>query len=660
LLDAFRPHSDCRPRRTCRQVVKECLPVCVHEGSRDGDGAQSGMKASEQAIGVESGTASATAGFHASRRMPIVVTGHVDHGKSTIVGRLLADTGSLPEGKLEFVRANCERNSKPFEYAFLLDALKDEQTQGITIDSARVFFSSAHRHYILVDAPGHVEFLKNMVTGAARAEAALLVIDAQEGVRENSRRHGYLLSMLGVRQIAVLINKMDLVGYDQAVFDRLTAEYLAFLKQLRVEPARFIPVSGFHGDNIATHSRAMPWYRGPTVLEALDEFVAEAPPVDQPFRMPVQGVYKFTGQNDDRRIVCGSIETGRIRPGDEIAFYPSGKRGRIRTIEAFNGPAPPEAVAPQATGFTLEEQIYVTRGELAVRVGERQPLVTTRIRVNLFWLGRSPLIPRKEYLMRHGTARVPARVETVHRVINAAELTFSEAVQRVDRHEVAECTLSLGKPLAFDLAEDFSSTGRFVLVDNYDISGGGVIREALPDSQGWVRDKVLQRNLKWSAGGVPEERRAERFSQRAALLLITGNRETDRKRLGRELETRLFDEGRMVYFLAIGNVLYGVDADLDHTDDSRGEHVRRLGEVANILMDAGLIVIATAVALTQQECDVIGTAVGRERVSAVWVGDTVTTDIAADMVLGEQAATEDGVKHLKTLLQDSGVIFRPW
>lgn len=618
------------------------------------------MTTSEQTIGGNS-TADATPGdTRVSRRMPIVVTGHVDHGKSTIVGRLLADTGSLPEGKLEFVRANCERNAKPFEYAFLLDALKDEQSQGITIDSARVFFKSALRHYILVDAPGHVEFLKNMVTGAARAEAALLVIDAQEGVRENSRRHGYLLSMLGVRQIAVLINKMDLVGYDEAVFNRLSAEYLTFLRQLRVEPARFIPVSGFHGDNIAARSTAMRWYDGPTVLEALDQFVAEAPSADQPFRMPVQGVYKFTGQNDDRRIVSGTIETGTVRPGDEVAFYPSGKRSRVRTIEAFNRDAPARAVASQAAGFTLEEQIYVTRGELAVRVGEPQPLVATRLRVNLFWLGRSPLVPRKEYLLRHGTARVPARLEEIHRVINAAELTFSEARQRVDRHEVAECTLTLSKPLAFDLAEDIATTGRFVLVDNYDIAGGGVIREALPDSQGWVRNKVLQRNLKWAAGGVTGERRAERYSQRAALLLITGDAEADRKRLGRDLEARLFEEGRLVYFLAIGNVLYGVDADLDHTAGNRAEHVRRLGEVANILLDAGLIVIATALTLTQQECEVIATAVGRERVSTVWLGDTVTTDIAADMVLAEQAATQDGVKHLKTLLQETGVIFRPW
>ena len=192
--------------------------------------------------------------------MNLVIVGHVDHGKSTIIGRLLADTHSLPEGKLEQVRANCERNSKPFEYAFLIDALKDEQAQGITIDSARVFFKTPNRHYLIMDAPGHIEFLKNMVTGASRAEAALLVIDAHEGVQENSRRHGYMLSLLGIKQIAVLVNKMDLKGYQQAAFEEIREEYKTFLSHLNIESPYYIPVSGFQGDNIASPSSSMTWY----------------------------------------------------------------------------------------------------------------------------------------------------------------------------------------------------------------------------------------------------------------------------------------------------------------------------------------------------------------------------------------------------------------
>lgn len=247
--------------------------------------------------------------------MNIVIVGHVDHGKSTLMGRLLADTGSLPEGKLEQVKETCRRNSKPFEYAFLLDALKDEQSQGITIDTARCFFKTEKRDYIILDAPGHIEFLKNMITGASRAEAALLMIDAKEGVQENSRRHAYMLSMLGIRQIAVVINKMDLVDYDEGVFERVKAEYLEFLKQINVTPKVVVPASSFMGENIIQQSDKMPWYDGMCILEVLDHFESEQAHEDQPFRMPVQDVYKFTRNGDDRRIVAGTIETGTIRAG---------------------------------------------------------------------------------------------------------------------------------------------------------------------------------------------------------------------------------------------------------------------------------------------------------------------------------------------------------
>ena len=593
-------------------------------------------------------------------RMPIVVTGHVDHGKSTIVGRLLADTGSLPEGKLDAVRTNCERNAKPFEYAFLLDALKDEQAQGITIDSARVFFKSTRRHYIIIDAPGHIEFLKNMVTGAARAHAALLVIDAREGIRDNSRRHGYLLSMLGIRQIAVIVNKMDLVGFDRIVFEKIQSEFSAFLRQLQIEPSAYIPVSGFHGDNIVSRSAALGWFRGPTVLEALDAFTTERPAVDLPFRMPVQAVYKFTQQSDDRRIVAGTIDTGRIRIGDQVVFYPSGKKSRVKSIEAFNRPPRDEAGAAQSAGFTLDEQIYITRGELAAVAGERAPLVSTRLRVNLFWLGRSPFSKHKEYALKLGAARVPMRLEQVHRVIDAVELATAEDRDQVDRHEVAECTLALNRPLAFDLAADLSATGRFVIVDNFEISGGGIIRAAVPDSQSSARDKVLRRNLNWATGGVGEERRAERYSQRAALVVVTGERETDRKRFGREIEGRLFEDGRFVYFLAIANLLYGVDADLDRMHEHRAEHLRRFSEVANILLGAGLIVIATAIGVTQDEIESIATAVGSDRVMSVWMGDAVSTDLQPDLVVAEHDAGHEGVARVKALLQEKGVMYRPW
>ncbi len=595
-----------------------------------------------------------------SERMNIVIGGHVDHGKSTVVGRLLADTGSLPEGKLEAVKALCERTARPFEYAFLLDALKDEQAQGITIDAARVFFKSAKRHYIIIDAPGHIEFLKNMVTGASRAEAALLVIDAKEGVQENSRRHGYMMSMLGIKQIAVLVNKMDLVNYDQAHFEGIVREYTEFLGKIGVHPTCFIPAAGRDGDNISNRSTHMNWYSGPTVLEALDRFETEAPPVDKPFRMPVQDVYKFTAQGDDRRIVSGTIETGVLRAGDEVVFYPSGKRSKVKSIEAFNLPEQTEARAGMATGFTLSEQIYVARGELATRSDQPRPEVTTRLRVSLFWLGKQAFAKKKDYIIKLGSARIPCRLEEVHRVIDASNLGTSETKDRVDRHDVAECTLKLNRAVAFDLADAVAATSRFVVVDDYEIRGGGIVREALSDRQSEIREKVMLRNSKWEPSVIPPDRRAEKYSQKASLLLITGSQETERKTLAKDLEARLFEDGRVVYYLGMASVVYGIDADIERKAGNRVEHLRRLGEVSNIMLDAGAVLIVTAHELGQEDLEVIKTSVDPDRIEVVWVGDQITTDVTCDMVLGDAEAAEDGVEQIKRLLQDKGVLFRPW
>ncbi|MEO6527981.1 MAG: GTP-binding protein [Gemmatimonadaceae bacterium] len=415
-------------------------------------------------------------------RMGIVIVGHVDHGKSTIIGRLLADTGSLPEGRLEQIKDLCARTAKPFEYAFLLDALKDERAQGITIDAARVFFRTPKRRYLILDAPGHVEFLKNMVTGAARAEAALLVLDAGEGIQENTRRHAYLLSLLGVRQIAVVVNKMDLVEGKESAFDDFARDLTTFLKSINLEPAAIIPVIGRDGDNLAIRSTTMSWYSGPTVLETLDGFQSQGEAVDGPFRMPVQSVYKFTNDGDDRRIVAGTIESGRVKVGDEVVFHPSGKRTRVKSLEAFNRVAPAVAGAGESTGFTLAQQIYVTRGELATLAHEPQPVAATRIRSSVFWLGARPLEVGRNYTLKLGTARVSAHLESIERVLDASTLASVTGRTSVLRNEVADCVLKLRHPIAFDRAADLAATSRFVLVDNFSISGGGVVREALTGS----------------------------------------------------------------------------------------------------------------------------------------------------------------------------------
>ncbi|MEP7115938.1 MAG: GTP-binding protein [Acidobacteriota bacterium] len=586
--------------------------------------------------------------------MPIVVAGHVDHGKSTIVGRVLADSGSLPQGKLDQVRALCARTSKPFEYAFLLDALKDERDQGITIDAARVFFKSGQRHYVIIDAPGHVEFLKNLVTGAARADAALLVVDVREGVQENSRRHATMLSLLGVRQVAVLVNKMDLVAWSEAAFSAVAVEMTTFLARLHLTAAACVPVSGREGVNLVTRGAQTPWYTGPTMLEVLDGFVATPAPAEKPFRLPVQDIYRFTKFGDDRRIVAGTVVSGTVRPGDDVIFYPSGKRSRVRSIEAFHREPPTVATAGEATGFTLDEQIYATRGELVARTVDPPPLVSTRLRVSLFWLGRVPLVAHKDYTLCLGTARVPMRVEHVDQVLDASTLSSAERPQ-VERNEVAECVLKLSRAVAFDLHADLPWTGRFVVIDDYEIRGGGIVREALPDRE-WARRKVRLRHLKWENSLVAPERRASRFHQRPTLLLVTGARDHDRKGLAKELEERLFSIGRNVYFLGMANVLYGVDADIDRSGANRQEHFRRLGEIAHLMLDAGMILIVSAAELRREDLEILQVSVPAEQMATVWIGALDHADLACDLVVPDGTSPAGAVEAVEALLLQRGVV----
>ncbi len=522
-----------------------------------------------------------------SETMQIVIVGHVDHGKSTLLGRLYADTGSLPEGKIEKVQAICRQQGKEFEYAFLFDAFLEEQEQGITIDTARTFFIWNSRQYIIIDAPGHKEFLKNMVSGAARAEAALLLIDALEGVKEQSKKHGYLLSMLGVKQVAVVVNKMDLVGYRQDVFAGIEKEYREFLSQFKVVPAQVIPVSAKFGENLATRSTRMPWYKGPTVLDALGLFKKETASAEQALRFPVQDVYKF----DARRIIAGRITAGHVKVGDRLVFSPSNKTAVVQTIEAFNvEPQPTEARAGQSVGVTLDEQIFIERGEIASRQDDI-PLVSTALRANLFWLGQKPLARGRKYLLRLATKEVDCEAAAIHRIVDTADLGHQEGGQNVGKNQVAEVTFRTKTPIAFDLSSTSEITGRFVVVDEYDIAGGGIITELVRDEQEFLRDEARKRDFAWIKGEVGIEARAQHYGHRAAIVLLTGGEHTGKSFLARKLESLLVAEGRHAYLLDGENLRRGLDADMGEADAT--ETARRYGEVARLLIDTGLIVIST-------------------------------------------------------------------
>jgi len=413
-------------------------------------------------------------------RMNIVITGHVDHGKSTLVGRLLADTASLPEGKIEGVKNSCEKNGRVFEYSMLLDALEDEQKQGITIDSARIFFKSELREYVIIDAPGHIEFLRNMLSGASRAVAAVLVIDAIEGVAENSKRHGLLLSLLGISQVLVVINKLDMLNYDENVFRKIKNEYEEYLESLRVKPVAFIPISAREGKNIVELSPEMSWYQGKTILEVLDSFHNLPSNEDSFFAMPLQDIYRFSDDNDDRRIYAGTIVSGEIKVGDLVKFLPSNKEAHIKNIEVWSAPPKTTAKTDEAAGFTLKEEIYVRSGEVMIKADENALVRTSlKIRANLIWLGSQPLVFRKNYLFKLGSAKVSAKLEKIERVLG--EEANTHQYNDLKRNECGSVILSLSHPVALSSFYDNATLGRFVLVDNFDAVGGGIVLESIAE-----------------------------------------------------------------------------------------------------------------------------------------------------------------------------------
>jgi phosphoadenylyl-sulfate reductase (thioredoxin) len=422
----------------------------------------------------EMATLSKLQGASARPLVRIVIVGHVDHGKSTLIGRLLSETGSLPAGKLEQLKAVSARRGMAFEWSFLLDALQTERDQGITIDTSQIRFRTPSRDVVLIDAPGHTEFLRNMITGAAQADAALLLVDAAEGVREQTLRHAYLLHLLGIRQIAVVINKMDRVGYDQSRFDDIAAGITAQLAGFELNPAAVIPISARHGDGVVVRTAEIDWYQGPTVIEALDRFAPAQPATALPLRLPVQAVYKF----DDRRIVAGRLQSGRIAVGDEITVAPSGKRAVVRSIEAWpvTGAAPQEAGAGLSVGLTLDRELFVARGDMIAPSEQPAPWgrgVTARI----FWLHQTPLAAGASVTVRIGAAEATGTITAVGKTLDPGDQSGDggRRPNEVGQNNVGEVEIALSSPIAADLYEANPRTGRIVLEYGGRIAGGGLV-----------------------------------------------------------------------------------------------------------------------------------------------------------------------------------------
>jgi sulfate adenylyltransferase large subunit len=404
------------------------------------------------------------------QKLKFVIVGHVDHGKSTLIGRLLYDTNSLPEGKIEEIKQLCESLGKDIEFGYVMDHLEEERDQGITIDTAQTFFSTQKRDYVIIDAPGHVEFVKNMISGASQAEAAVLIVDAQEGVKEQTKRHAYILGMLGLSQVIVVINKMDIVDFDRERFETVKRELLEFLSNINIKPSYVIPICAKKGDFIASKTGTMDWYDGPTVIEALDTFMTKENANKKPLRFVVQDVYSF-----DKRIIAGRVESGIIRKGDMITVLPTGEKTRVKSVEEYLRNAT-EAEAGKSTGITTEDKLFIDRGNVIVGDGD-MPAVTSKIKANVFWMDRIPFKKGESLHFRCATQEVNCEIEKISRVINSSTLDLiAEDANEINNREVASIIIKTDKPVVVENFNKMEELGRFVL-GREDTCAGGIITE---------------------------------------------------------------------------------------------------------------------------------------------------------------------------------------
>jgi len=527
----------------------------------------------------------------------VVIVGHVDHGKSTLIGRLLYDTKSLPDGKYEELVQICKsRGTDALEWSFVLDAFQAERDQAITIDTTQIWFSTQERDYVIIDAPGRREFLKNMVSGAAAADAAILVVDATEGVREQTKRHAYLLSLLGLRQVGVVINKMDMVGHSSETYAKVSKEVDDYLQSIGLSANYIVPISAREGDMISSRGDAMPWYKGKTLVDVLDAFEYDSPPLSRALRFPIQDVYRF----GEERILVGRVESGSLSKGDKILFSPTNEEAVITNIKTWpTDSSKVTAGAGEVTGITLDERIFVERGHIGSHT-TNPPMLSNVFRANIFWLAAKPLKVGNTYKVRYATVEATVTVQSIDLVIDTDDLGQNEKAGEVGKNAVAEVTFRSQDMLPIDPYTDNQKTGRLVIYEDYDIAGGGAINmEGYPDQR--LTSQPKSENIYMVDTLVSDETRIELKGHAGGIFWFTGLSGAGKSTLAMAVEKALFERGLHTYVLDGDNVRHGLNQDLGFSPEDRAENIRRIGEVAALMADAGLIVISAFISPYQED-----------------------------------------------------------
>jgi len=517
-----------------------------------------------------------------SSLLRFITCGSVDDGKSTLIGRLLYESKMLFDDQLATLESDSKKvgtQGGDLDFALLVDGLSAEREQGITIDVAYRFFATDKRKFIVADTPGHEQYTRNMVTGASTADLAIILIDARKGVLTQTRRHAYLVSLLGIHRVVLAINKMDLVDFAQATFDGILADFTGFAEKLGLSDIVAIPMSALRGDNVTEHSAAMPWYQGPALMPYLDDMELPGIAEGRPFRMPVQWVNR---PNLDFRGFSGLIASGSIRPGDAIRVVPSGRTSTVARIVTADGDLD-QAIEGQSVTLTLADEIDISRGDM-LAPADNPPESADQFEVTLIWMAEEPMLPGRSYLLKLGAKTVTATVTTAKYKVNVNTLEQQPA-KSLALNEIGVCNIGLDQPIAFDAYKDNRDTGGFILIDRMtnETVGAGLLHFGLRRAQ----------NVHWQPVDIDKAAQAKLKGQKPCVLWFTGLSGAGKSTIANLVEQDLFARGRHTALLDGDNVRHGLNKDLGFTDGDRVENIRRVAEVGRLMVEAGLIVMVS-------------------------------------------------------------------